>query len=105
MHLLRRLVVGVATAGLICLSAAAAGHADFAASSGAKIVFSRGNINIGTAIWTVAGDGGSLVQITHPPRSARDITPACRPTDARSPSCASLWSARTTVGTSSTAAT
>jgi TolB protein len=76
MHLLRRSVVGMATAGLIFPSAAATGPTGFTAPSQAKIVFSRGNINIGTAIWTVNGDGSALVQITHPPRSARDITPA-----------------------------
>lgn len=42
-------------------------------------MYSRGNINIGTAIWTVDGDGSDLVQITHPPKSARDNEPAWSP--------------------------
>jgi TolB protein len=63
---------------MICLPAAT-GHAGFTSSSESKIVFSRGNINIGTAIWTVDGDGGSLVQITHPPRSALDNEPTWSP--------------------------
>jgi TolB protein len=79
MDRIRRSVMGVATAGLVCLPAAAAGHAGVGAPSEAKIVFSRGNINVGTSIWSVAGDGSSLVQLTQPPRSARDNQPDWSP--------------------------
>ena len=78
MRRFRRSLATVPIMGLICLSAAAAESASSSASD-AKIAFSRGNINIGTAIWTADGDGKNLVQLTHPPKSARDNEPTWSP--------------------------
>ena len=44
----------------------------------AKIVFSRGNINVGTAIWTVDGDGAISCR-SHTRRGARDNEPTWSP--------------------------
>ena len=73
-----RVVVAVVT-GMLLLSVAAGTGTGSPSSTDPKIVFSRGDVNVGTAIWTVNGDGSDLVQITHPPKAALDNEPVWSP--------------------------
>lgn len=79
--LMPRLFVSVLAAGVGVLLAGALGSGGSAAgpSLEPKIAFSRAAGHDGTAIWCVTGDGGGLLQLTHPPRDARDTEPSWSP--------------------------
>ena len=77
-----RLAHALVTA-LLVASAAAAGTAGSHSANETKLVFSRGDINVGTAIWKANGNGSELGQITRPPKAALDNEPVWSPDRSR----------------------
>ncbi len=78
MRSVARLLFASAASILLLSFAATAGSTSHSSTDG-KIVFSLGDINVGTAIWTVRDDGSELTQVTHPPKAGRDNQPVWSP--------------------------